>query len=69
MPESSPSRMSISATSGSSALDQLAALARGARRAHDLEALAAEQQFETLAEGLVIFDEHEAQRHVQRGSA
>ena len=44
-------------------LDQLAALARGPGRADDLEALAAEQQLEPFAEGLVIFDENEAKRH------
>ena len=59
MPESSPSRMSTSATSGLQSLDQLAALGRGAGRAHDLAPLAVEQQLETLAEGLVILDEHE----------
>ena len=41
-------------------LDQLPALAGGARRADDLASLAAEQQLETFAEGLVVFDEDEA---------
>ena len=41
------------------ALDQLAAFAGGARGADDLEALAAEQQLESFAQGLVIFDEYE----------
>ena len=49
-------------------LDQLAALAGGARRAHDFAAFAAQQQFETLSQGLVIFDEDEAQT-ARRSSA
>ena len=43
--------------------DQLAALARGARRADDLEALAAEQQLEPFPQGLVILDEYERKGH------
>jgi hypothetical protein len=39
--------------------DQRAPLARGPRRAHDLETLAAEQQLEPFPEGLVILYENE----------
>jgi hypothetical protein len=42
---------------------ELAALAGGARRAHDLEAFAAEQELEPFAQGLVILDENERKRH------
>ena len=42
------------------ALDQLTALGRRAGRAEHLDAVAAEQQLETLAEGLVIFDKNKA---------
>ena len=55
--------MSISATSGSWRFDQLAALARGPGRAQHLDPRAVEQQFEALAEGLVILDQHKAERH------
>ena len=48
------------------ALDQLAAVARRARRADHLEPLAAEQQLQSLAKGLVIFDENERERHETR---
>ena len=54
---------------GLESLDQLAALGRGARRADDLAALAAEQQLEPLAEGLMIFDEDEARGTASHVSA
>ena len=45
-------------------LDQLAALVRGARGAQHFDPVASEQQLEALAEGLVILDQHKAERHV-----
>ena len=56
--------MSISDDVRLEPLDQLAALAGGAGGAQHLDAVASEQQFETLAEGLVILDQHESKRHV-----
>ena len=44
-------------------LDQLAALAGGPARAHDVPALAVQQQPETLAKGIVILDQNETARH------
>ena len=61
IPSSSPRRMSTSATSGASSSTSRAALGRGAGRADDVAALAAEQQLEALAQRLVVFDEDEAQ--------
>ena len=43
--------------------DQFASFTGGARRADDLEALAAEQQLESLPQGLMILDEYERKRH------
>ena len=56
--------MSISATSGLSRSTSARPSSRGPGRAQHLDAVATEQQFETLTEGLVIFDQHEAKRHV-----
>jgi hypothetical protein len=39
--------------------DQLTPFTGGARRADDIEALAAEQQLEPFPQGLVILDENE----------
>ena len=64
MPSSSPSRMSTSDDVGRQRLDQPAALGGGARAADDVAALALEQHLQALAERLVVFDQHEAQRHV-----
>ena len=51
------------------ALDQLAAVGRRPRGAEHLDAVSAQQQFKTLSEGLVIFDEYERKRHVGSNSA
>ena len=56
--------MSISATSGLRRSTSSRPSSRGPGRAQHLDALASEQQLETLAEGLVILDQHEAKRHV-----
>jgi hypothetical protein len=40
-------------------LDQFASFTGGARRADDLQALAAEEQLESFPQGLVILDEYE----------
>ena len=66
MPDSSPSRMSTSATSGCEAFDQLPALAGGAGGADHLDPRAVEQQLEPFAEGLVIFDQTRASRSDMR---
>ena len=60
MPDSSPSRDVDQRDVRFEALDELAALGRGARGAQHLDAVAAEQQLEPFAEGLVVFDEYEA---------
>ena len=63
MPDSPPSRMSISATSGSRrSISSRPSLAEPAVPI-DLAPLAAEQQLEALAERLVVFDEDEGERH------
>ncbi len=60
MPDSSPRRDVDQRDVRFQALDQLAALGRGARCTEHLDAVAAEQQLEPFTEGLVVFDEYEA---------
>ena len=66
---SSPRRMSISATSGSSASISSRPSSAVPARSPTTSTLAAEQQLEPLAKGLVILDEHKAQRHVAEDRA
>ena len=66
-PDSSPSRMSISATSGSSRSTSSRPSAAVPGRAQHLDAVASEQQLEPFAEGLVIFDRAQGEGHVMAG--
>ena len=63
IPDSSPQPDVDERDVGLGALDELAALVARAGGADDLEALAAEQQLEPLAQRFVVFDEDEPEGH------